>query len=106
MTPAVGPKGTFLVLTFRLPETPSRYRVSVWRRLRRAGATVVHRALFTLPDTPLNRLRALDIAHDVETWGGSAWMFLGESLDRERRTHSSPRSKGPRAVVLKGSRNP
>lgn len=75
------PPGRVLLLAYRLPENPSRYRVSIWRRLRQAGALAVHRALFTLEDTPLNRLRALDLAHDVENWGGEAWMFIGESLN-------------------------
>jgi hypothetical protein len=79
----------FLMLSFRLPENPSRYRVSVWRRLKRAGARPVHRALFSLPDTPLNRLRALDIAHDVETWGGAVWLFLGQAMPRV--AHSAPK---------------
>ncbi len=69
-----------LLLVFRLPENPSRYRVSVWRRLRRFGARVVHRAVFLLPDTPLNRLRAGDLAHDVENWGGTASIFTGSEL--------------------------
>ena len=78
------PDRRVLLLAYRLPENPSRYRVSVWRRLRSAGARAVHRALFTLPDTALNRLRVLDIAHDVENWGGHAWMFVGEPLTGRR----------------------
>ncbi len=70
-----------LLLAYQLPDHPSRYRVNVWRRLQRAGAKAVHRALFTLEDTSLNRLIALDLAHDVENWGGSAWMYLGRSLE-------------------------
>lgn len=69
-----------LLLVFRLPENPSRYRVSVWRRLKRAGARVVRRSLFLLPDTSLNRLRTADLAHDVESWGGTAWVFAGDPL--------------------------
>ncbi len=84
-----------LLLVFRLPENPSRYRVSVWRRLKRAGARVVRRSLFLLPDTPLNRLRAADLAHDVENWGGTAWIFAGDPLAfpslRGRRGSKAPR---------------
>ncbi len=66
-----------LVLLYTLPANPSRYRVAVWRRLRRLGAVLVHRSAFLLPDTPLNRLRAAEIAHDVENWGGRARVFAG-----------------------------
>lgn len=55
-----------LLLVFHLPEIPSRDRVSVGQRLREAGARVVHRAVFLLPEPPPNRLRAGDLAHDVE----------------------------------------
>ena len=80
MSPSRPRKRRNLLLVFRLPENPSRYRVSVWRRLKRAGARAIHRTLFLLPDTPLNRLRAADLAHDVENWGGSAWVFAGNAL--------------------------
>lgn len=71
---------SLLLLSYRLPERPSRYRVAVWRSLKRAGAEAVHRALFVLPDTELNRLRAIEIAHDVENGGGQAWMWVGSPL--------------------------
>ncbi len=84
-----------LLLVFRLPENPSRYRVSVWRRLKRAGARVVRRSLFLLPDTPLNRLRAADLEHDVDNWGGTARVFAGDPLatpsPRVRREVTPPR---------------
>lgn len=91
----IRPSG-LLVLSFGLPTNPSRFRVSVWRRLRRAGARAIHKALFALPDTPLNRLRALDLAHDVESWGGTAWLFVGEPLARRRVTRAAVRRRGVR----------
>lgn len=89
-----------LLLVFRLPEKPSRYRVSVWRRLKAAGAQVVRRALFILPDTPLNRLRAADLAHDVENWGGEAWIFAGGLIAPIRR----PKLDGFRPVTAREAR--
>ncbi len=67
------------LLVFRRSERPSRVRVSVWRRLRREGARLVHRSLFVLPDTPLNRLRATDLTHDVENWEGMAQVYGGDT---------------------------
>ena len=97
-----------VLLVFRLPENPSRYRVSVWRRLKRAGARVVHRSLFVLPDTPLNRLRAADLAHDVENWGGTAWVFVGDSLvipsPKVRRATNAFGKRSRRAQRRRGSR--
>lgn len=98
-----------LLLVFRLPENPSRYRVSVWRRLKRVGAKVLHRSLFVLPDTPLNRLIASDLAHDVENWGGTAIVYAGGALDpRSRRARVSrgplPRTLRKRKEVSAGPR--
>ena len=89
-----------LLLVFRLPEKPSRYRVSVWRRLKAAGAQVVRRALFILPDTPLNRLRAADLTHDVENWGGEAWIFAGGLITPSFR----PKPGGFRRVTVEETR--
>ncbi|MHB1435521.1 MAG: Chromate resistance protein ChrB [Thermoplasmata archaeon] len=85
-----------LLLGYRLPAEPSRYRVSVWRRLRRMGASPLHRALFLLPDSPLNRLRVADIAHDIENWGGRAWVFLGVPMA----------GAGARAAPIRSKRRP
>ncbi|MGI0055122.1 MAG: Chromate resistance protein ChrB [Thermoplasmata archaeon] len=91
--------GRSLILAYQLPENPSRFRVSVWRRLRNTGAQTIHRALFALPDTPLNRLRALDIAHDVEAWGGKAWIFLGTPLPRSNRNGPKRRVPTRRSAI-------
>lgn len=84
MRAAEAEDSTQLLLVFRLPENPSRYRVSVWRRLKRMQARSIHRTLFVLPDTPLNRLRSGDLAHDVENWGGSTWIFSGTVVSSAR----------------------
>ncbi len=93
-SPAGRPRS--LLLGYRLPTEPSRYRVSVWRRLRRIGATPLHRALFVVRDTSLNRLRLGDLAHDIENWGGLAWVFLATPLARVTTPAAPPRSRGRR----------
>ena len=93
-----------LLLVFRLPENPSRYRVSVWRRLKRARARTIHRTLFVLTDSPLNLLRAADLAHDVENWGGSAWIFTGSTLSAPGSTVAGLAQHGERAPPRRGHR--
>jgi hypothetical protein len=68
--------------------------------LKAAGAQVVRRALFVLPDTPLNRLRAADLAHDVENWGGEAWIFAGSLITPIPR----PKPDGFRRVTVRETR--
>jgi Protein ChrB, N-terminal len=88
------PAEASLLLGYQLPAEPSRYRVSVWRRLRRIGATPLHRALFVVADSPLNRLRVADMAHDIENWGGHAWVFVATLLSGAASTVAPPRPKG------------
>ena len=98
MTRARPARETSLLLGYRIPTQPSRYRVSVWRRLQRMAAIPLHRSLFVVVDSPLNRLRLADIAHDIANWGGRAWVFRGTELASEATTGASrrPRTKEKR----------
>src|SRR5262249_32118167 len=40
----------WIILTYRLPAEPSRYRVGVWRELRKVGAVSLQQATWALPD--------------------------------------------------------
>jgi hypothetical protein len=42
----------WVVLTYRLPSEPSRYRVAVWRELRRVGALSLQQATWAVPAKP------------------------------------------------------
>ncbi|MGW5111429.1 Chromate resistance protein ChrB [Nocardia sp. NPDC004123] len=43
----------WLVLLVRVPTEPSRYRVAVWRELRRVGALQVGQGVWVVPDVPV-----------------------------------------------------
>lgn len=47
-----GRAGRWLVLAVRVPAEPSRYRVAVWRELRRAGAVPLGQGCWAVPDVP------------------------------------------------------
>ncbi len=49
---ANGEAGRWLVLAVRVPAEPSRYRVAVWRELRRAGAVPLGQGCWAVPDVP------------------------------------------------------
>lgn len=40
------------ILTYRVPQDPSRHRVAIWRELRRAGAVSLQQATWALPVHP------------------------------------------------------
>jgi ChrB-like protein len=55
----------WLVLVVRVPATPSRHRVAVWRELRRIGAVSLGQGTWAVPDVPGfadGVLRAVDLA--------------------------------------------
>lgn len=63
MTSAATPR--WVVLVVRVPATPSRHRVAVWRELRRIGAVSLGQGTWALPDVPGfadGVLRAVDLA--------------------------------------------
>ena len=46
-----GERGWF-VLVYKLPSEPSRYRASVWRKLKAAGAVYLQNGVAALPEDP------------------------------------------------------
>ncbi|CAN5225142.1 hypothetical protein BH09ACT6_BH09ACT6_16070 [soil metagenome] len=44
--------GDWIVLVVKIPSTPSRHRVAVWRELRRIGAVAVGQGVWAVPNTP------------------------------------------------------
>ena len=69
---------------YRLPQTPSRARVAVWRELRRLGALPLQQAVAALPE--LGDLgAALDsIERRVMSEGGSVYRFVLDNLCPEQ----------------------
>jgi hypothetical protein len=47
------PRGRWLVVTIRLPASPSRHRVAVWRELRRIGAVPLGGGTWAAPAAPV-----------------------------------------------------
>jgi hypothetical protein len=70
----------WLLCSYRLPREPSRLRLAVWRRLRRAGAVMLHDGLWALPAEAKTR-EALDwLAEEIEERGGTVLLWEGRSL--------------------------
>ncbi|MEV0720768.1 Chromate resistance protein ChrB [Asanoa sp. NPDC050611] len=44
---------TWLLLVLKVPATPSRHRVAVWRELRRIGAISIGQGVWAVPDVPV-----------------------------------------------------
>jgi hypothetical protein len=74
------------VVTYRVPQEPSRHRVAIWRELRRAGAVPLQQATWALPIHPhtlktVERVRTL-----VARAEGQAFVFDADPRDETMAT--------------------
>jgi CRISPR/Cas system-associated endoribonuclease Cas2 len=66
---------SWLVMNYTLPKEPSRARVSVWRKLKKAGAVNVQQSMWILPDTGANYDVLNTIKDEVLSCGGEAYVM-------------------------------
>ncbi|MDN4643914.1 chromate resistance protein ChrB [Arthrobacter sp. PsM3] len=70
----------WLVMLVQVPSQPSRYRVAVWRELRRFGAVPVGQGAWTAPDVPVCRMGA-EKAQVLALAGGGTLVLLTTNAD-------------------------
>jgi len=70
----------WLLCSYRVPREPSRLRLAAWRRLKRVGALMLHDSLWVLPADAKTREDLEWLAEEIEEKGGSALLWVGESL--------------------------
>ncbi len=66
---------TWIVLNYSLPTEPSRYRVAVWRALKKIGAVNIQQSMWILPDHADNKVTLRKIAREIETNKGEALLM-------------------------------
>jgi ChrB-like protein len=78
---------TWILLSSRLPREPTRLRLSIWRRLKRIGAVLLHDSVWVLPADAKTREAFEWLAEEIEEQGGTAltWEALSLSADQDRR---------------------
>lgn len=80
-------QATWILLSSRLPREPTRLRLSIWRRLKRIGAVLLHDSVWVLPADAKTREAFEWLAEEIEEQGGTAltWEALSLSPDQDRR---------------------
>jgi hypothetical protein len=66
---------TWVVLVYKIPREPTAARVSVWRKLKRLGALLLHDAVWLLPDTPWTREQFQWLAVEIRELSGEALVW-------------------------------
>jgi len=73
----------WLVLVYKVPAEPTRYRAAIWRTLKAAGAIYLQNGVAALPATAVNERVLRGVAHEVSTMEGTAYLVRGRMLGDE-----------------------
>lgn len=74
----------WLVLVYKLPSEPSRYRASVWRKLKAAGSVYLQSGVAALPDDPGGERTMRGVVREIWEVEGAAHLFRGASVGGQR----------------------
>lgn len=65
----------WLLLLYKVPREPTVARVSVWRKLKRLGALLLHDAVWVLPPSSRTREELQWLAAEIRERGGDAMLW-------------------------------
>jgi hypothetical protein len=65
----------WLLLLYKIPREPTVARVSVWRKLKRLGAILLHDAVWVLPPSPRTREEFQWLVSEIHERGGDAMLW-------------------------------
>lgn len=72
--------GEWFFLVYKLPAEPTRYRASVWRKLRAAGAVYLQNGSVALPADPSSERVMRGVAQEIREAQGTAYLMRGGLL--------------------------
>ena len=70
----------WLLLHYKLPNTPSALRVYIWRKLKRLGAILLHEAVWILPDQPRTAEQIQWLTAEIQEMGGEAYSWRASAV--------------------------
>lgn len=71
---------SWVLLVYKVPREPTALRATVWRRLKRLGALLVHDAVWVLPATPWTREQFQWLAVEIGELGGEVQLWESRVL--------------------------
>src|SRR5215207_8963558 len=69
------PPRRWLLLLYKVPPEPTANRVSVWRKLKRLGAVLLHDAVWVLPPSPRTLEELQWLSAEIRERGGDAMLW-------------------------------
>ena len=70
----------WLILVYKVPPEPSRYRLSVWRKLKAQGAIYLQNGVAALPADARTERVMRGLVHDIRTVEGTAYLVQGRAI--------------------------
>lgn len=70
----------WMLLVYKVPREPTALRATVWRRLKRLGALLVHDAVWVLPATDWTREQFQWLAVEIGELGGEVYLWESQLL--------------------------
>lgn len=77
-------KSSWLLLTYKVPAEPSKFRVAIWRRIRSLGAVYLQNSICVLPATTEHQRQFRMVQADIDQVGGEAVIFETLALDAKQ----------------------
>lgn len=74
------PGQSWMLLVYKVPREPTALRATVWRRLKRLGALLVHDAVWVLPATDWTREQFQWLAVEIGELGGEVYLWESQLL--------------------------
>src|SRR5690349_6724593 len=71
----------WLILAYSLPAEPSRFRVSIWRRLKKMGAIYMNEGYWVTPNSSGMATEIESVVREVQSFGGAGSAFVAHDLD-------------------------
>jgi hypothetical protein len=69
-----------VLLVYRIPREPTSSRATIWRKLKRLGAVLLHDAVWVLPATPWTREQFQWLAVEIGELEGEAYLWESHLL--------------------------
>jgi len=73
----------WLIVIYKVPSEPSRYRASIWRKLKASGAIYLQNGVAALPVTSVNERVMRGVVQEVREVDGTAYLIRGGMLGDE-----------------------
>jgi hypothetical protein len=71
---------SWVLLVYKIPREPTSSRATIWRKLKRLGALLLHDAVWVLPATAWTREQLQWLAVEIGELGGEAYLWESHLL--------------------------